>query len=375
MDENEEEPPTQNARFRFGIRTLLWVMAVLSVAMALLGPGWGLFLGAVVLAHLYWWAHRKSRSRMATYLQSLLIGSVIFGFLLLTVSHTSPDVRREESRSHLGSLAYMVQVHLRAYGIFPPPYSKDANGQTLHSWRTLLLPAIGVKSIYDGIQFDEAWDSPTNKQFLERLEIPSFLLYALGPQIASRHKTDTVETHYMAIVDKETVWSPDQPITLDDISDGAANTIILIEVTGRKIPWYEPHDLTLDEAIDLLTSKGGTDEWIRPGYFVSERLYRDGFDDRLVAYADGHVGTIPHYSLDRETARALLTRSGGENLEDIDDRLIYSDTRTGASKVIGHIVHWGRIWGTAVFIVLAVGPFFVRKNHRSEPFRHGGEVF
>lgn len=354
MDENE--PPTENAGFRFGIRTLLWVTAVLSAGMATLGPALGGYSAVlVIVSYLLWRDCRKNRPRIASLLLAPLLIHVLIAFLLLVVSPARraalESANQGRSTWDLKQLVLGMHRYHDVYGHFPPPFSTDDNGRLLHSWRTLLLPYIEEKAVYKNIQLDEAWNGPNNKSFLEKLQIP-----ALRSTREAAREAAVDETHYLAIVDKQTVWSPNQTIKLAGIFDGTTNTIVLIEVAGREIPWYEPRDLTLDEAITILADEGDG-EWIRPGFFVSDRLRGDGIKRRIVAYADGHVGTISHYSPDRETARAFLTRSGGENLEGLVNR-----TSQRKTKVIGHIVHWGRIWGVAVFVALAVGPFFIRRK-------------
>jgi len=81
------------------------------------------------------------------------------------------------------------------------------------------------------------------------------------------------------------------PRSINDITDGTSNTIMLIE-TPSSIPWMQPKDLTLDEAVALLS-----------GIESNQSI--------VVAMFDGSVREITG-PLAAETARGLLTFNGGE---------------------------------------------------------------
>lgn len=112
----------------------------------------------------------------------------------------------------------------------------------------------------------------------------------------------------------------------------------------------------MEEAIDLLTGEAEEGhEWTEPGYYLSTRYRGDGLWPRNVAFADGSVasmGLLP----DRETARAYLTRAGGEEIQDARE---WNDDRT--KPFIGYIIHWQRIIANVMFVVLVVLPL-VRKK-------------
>jgi hypothetical protein len=103
------------------------------------------------------------------------------------------------------------------------------------------------------------------------------------------------ETSYVMITGKGTVGGmPGSPGTrLGEFTDGLAQTILVAEVHGLKIPWTEPRDITLDE---LLVQVGS-------GARIAHLL---SFN---VGLADGSVHTL-FTQVDPETLRALATING-----------------------------------------------------------------
>lgn len=160
---------------------------------------------------------------------------------------------------------------------------------------------------------------------------------------------DEDSTDAFAIIDEATVWDPDGGVGQSDITDGPGNTIMLIEALDKNIRWYEPRDLTLEEAIDLLVGDVET-EWTRVGYFSSQRLKGSHLYKRVVCFADAHAEFIGPVA-NRKIARALLTRSGGEELpKDWRDHV-----STGKpNEVISSIYHWDHIGSSLLFLALAL---------------------
>ncbi|MEM6799081.1 MAG: DUF1559 domain-containing protein [Planctomycetota bacterium] len=231
-------------------------------------------------------------------------------------------------------------------GRLPPPYSTDTEGRPRHSWRTLLLPYIEEDPLHRLINLQEPWDSPANQRLLSDISIEVLETPRGRPPRPTKNPT-----HYLAVVDEQAVFSPKGSVRLADITDGPSKTIVLIEASGFGVSWYEPRDLTLDEAIDLLCGETSEEhEWIVPGFFCSQRLHGDGIHPRVVAFADGHAEAIPCLE-DRELARALLTRAGGEDLSAFGE--ISKVDAPPKNAVVEYVIHWGRIWGLTLLITLS----------------------
>lgn len=348
------EPP------RFSVRALLWAMALLATAMGNFGADVGLAIVAILVA-VYFAAisldTKESNPLTKRCLLIVAIGSVLgVLFLQAMTSIRTPSIRTL-SMNNLKQLVLSCMNYEAAGLYLPSPYSKDELGRPLHSWRTLIQPYLESEDFYKQLSIDKPWDDPENMELFQCDDDHSFLHDIMkSPRYPARYAEDGT-AHYLAVVDESTIWSPHEKTSTKDITDGAENTIALIEVASSDIRWYEPRDLTLDEAIDLLVGEGPACSWVVPGYFVSVRMEGDGLRNRCVAFADGLATVLPPLS-DREQARALLTKAGGEAMIR-EDVFKHSELREREERVVGHIIHWHRVLSMALFLVLAVTPFVV----------------
>jgi uncharacterized protein DUF1559 len=147
--------------------------------------------------------------------------------------------RRFECRVNLDQIATAVSLYEADHGCFPPPYTTDADGNRLHSWRTLLLPYLGEETLYESLEVEEPWDSESNRLW----HGTPVDLYQC-PADSSGSSTDT---SYVMIVGGEGVFDKGKSRKAVDVTDGVSNTILLVEVTGSGIHWMEPEDLEWEE--------------------------------------------------------------------------------------------------------------------------------
>jgi len=199
-------------------------------------------------------------------------------------------------RNHVRWLALGILNYHDEHKCLPWPNYPDASGRPAHSWRTTVLPGMcGWIGVYHQYRFDEPWDGPSNRQLL-----PSDVFYHYCPDDATSQSN--FMTSYLAVVGPETMWPGQRNVRLQDITDGASNTIMLVETLSSGIYWLEPRDLEWDQM-----------EWrvgAAPGKGISS-AHRGGAN---VAMADGSVRALPA-DLDPQTLAALLTIRGGEQVD------------------------------------------------------------
>jgi prepilin-type processing-associated H-X9-DG protein len=88
-------------------------------------------------------------------------------------------------------------------------------------------------------------------------------------------------------------------VTFDDVTDGVANTLLVVEVCNSGIHWMEPRDLDATAMPRQINAKSGRGISSRhPGLAV-------------VAFVDGRVRTLPD-STPPETVEAMTTIAGSE---------------------------------------------------------------
>jgi hypothetical protein len=225
---------------------------------------------------------------------TVTVGGVLVALLLPAVQAAREAARRMQCQNNLKQVALAMHNYHDVYKSFPPAYTVDADGNKLHSWRTLLLPFLEQAPLYDQIDLNKPWDAPEN-QHIADTSVP---VYACP----SSPNGMMPYTNYMVIVGPGAIFEGDQPIGIRDITDGTSNTILVVEVEGQQVPWMEPTDLSLDQ-MQMAINSGPTE----PG-----SNHPGGFQ---AALADGSVRFIAA-SIDPNTLRILITRNDGQSIGD-----------------------------------------------------------
>ncbi len=177
------------------------------------------------------------------------------------------------------------------YHAFPPAYTVDADGKPLHSWRTLILPYMEQKALYDKIDLTKPWDDPANAEVFKLNNIEAYRCPSEpGP---------ATHTTYLAVVTSNSCLRPGESARLSDIKDGTSNTLMVTEVDSEHaVPWMAPMDA--DESLFLSISP------------TSKLVHTGGVQ---AALADGTVRFL-NASMSAEIRRALITIDGNETLTD-----------------------------------------------------------
>jgi hypothetical protein len=174
----------------------------------------------------------------------LLCLILIAALLLPAVSFAHEAARRSQCTGQLKQLTLAILNYHTANGALPSASILDANGTPLLSWRVSILPHFEEQALYNRIDTSKVWDDASNRQVLSTTL--SFL------QCPSERSPAPV-TNYFAIVGPRAAWHESRGRNISEFRDGAKNTILLIEAHHRGVNWAEPRDLTIDEAVDLLS--------------------------------------------------------------------------------------------------------------------------
>lgn len=169
---------------------------------------------------------------------SCAIGLLLVIFLPV-LQRASANARLRQCTANLQRIGVAMQSYYADYGCFPPGYVADAKGRPLHSWRALLLPYLDPPLAIQ-YHFDEPWDGPRNSLLADR--IPE--VYRC-PADALSDVSNT--TDYVVINGKDTIFDGPNCTKMADITDGAANTLLVVEVVESGIVWLEPRDLRIEQ--------------------------------------------------------------------------------------------------------------------------------
>ena len=187
--------------------------------------------------------------------------------------------------NNLKQIGVAMHNYHDAHRTFPPAYQADASGRPLLSWRVLILPYLGQDALYREFHLDEPWDSDHNKKLIER--IPA--VYQSPGTAAGSGKTN-----YLTVRGPNTVFPGKDCVGFSDITDGAANTVLVVEASNQKaVVWTKPDDLEYNDADPAAGIMG---------------LCRDGF---LATLCDGSAIQI-RSSLDSGAIRCLFLRNDGK---------------------------------------------------------------
>jgi hypothetical protein len=195
------------------------------------------------------------------------------------------------SMSNLREIGQAILAESASKGRLPAAATEDEAGNPLLSWRVNILPGLGKPELAKAFKQDEPWNGPVN-QLLLADEPPVYV--APGDK---RHIQG--ETSVVAVVGADTLLTP-EGIMSDDAPDGAANTILAVELADTGIAWSEPRDLSIDEFVDA-AQRGDEEHGPRP-------VYSRGV---VCLFGDGSTRLVPR-DTPAETLRALCTRNGGE---------------------------------------------------------------
>ncbi|UUO05792.1 DUF1559 domain-containing protein [Blastopirellula sp. J2-11] len=205
--------------------------------------------------------------------------------LLPEVDQARATARRINSVGHLKQIGIALHNYHETYGSLPPAYVADESGKPLHSWRVLILPFLERSDLYDQYDFSEPWDGPNNMVLIH--ERP--LTYG-NPQIIDE---DSTTTTYQAIAGPGTCFDPTVPkMTFHDISDGTANTAMVVENFGDPVVWTQPDDTSPADFLTGETAIGAHD------------------GETLVMKADTSIPVMQQKDLPQ--LKAWTTRAGGD---------------------------------------------------------------
>jgi type II secretory pathway pseudopilin PulG len=219
----------------------------------------------------------------------IAIIAILIAFMLPSVRTARGAARRTQCKNNLKLIALALRNYESAYNALPPAYTVDANGNPLHSWRTLILPYLEEKALYDKIDLTQAWDVPANADAFKT----NVATYQCPELIEPGHSTT-----YMAIVASNSCFRPTEPRLLSEITDNHAQTLMVVEVElDHSVPWMAPRDA--DEAMFL--AFGPESKLGHPG--GTQAAFVDGTVRFLVA------------NMEPKIRRALISIAGKEQLE------------------------------------------------------------
>src|SRR5262245_54362905 len=153
----------------------------------------------------------------------LLCSGVLVALLLPAVQAAREAARRSQSTNNVKQLCLALHNYHDVYKSFPPAVVTDADGKPLYSGRVLLLPYLEQNPLYTQFDLTKPWNSSQNMQISQTM-IPVFH----DPS----NPTTGPQTDYLFVTGTGTMFEAGQATTLNGVTDGLSNTIVIVEVRG-----------------------------------------------------------------------------------------------------------------------------------------------
>lgn len=232
----------------------------------------------------------------------VFVAAGVFGlFGLVWFTGCSPEgFRRSQCRNNLKSIGLGIHNYHDVHTGIPPAVSGDPPV----SWRIAILPFLDERRIHGQYRQSVVWNHTPNDQ-LAQTRLSS---YVCPTCYVPQNAQGQWYTAYSMLTGPGTIG--DQPgTTILDITDGAGNTLMVVEACGAQIVWTEPRDVNCvsqPTGINLSgTSPSQSSGWI-------SSYHRHG---ALGLNVDGSVRFLS-VDTDPELLRKLSTINGGETLEE-----------------------------------------------------------
>ena len=174
---------------------------------------------------------------------------ILMALMLPATQHGSTPASRTMCKNNLKQIAIALHRYSEVHDAFPPAFTVDANGNRLHSWRTLILPYLEQSELYETIDLSKAWDHPANAEAYATT-IASYRC----PRLAS----PATDTTYVAVLAEGTVFRSTEPRSLNEIGRPLREKLMVVEVDSQEaVHWMSPYDgewkffLNMTEGSDL----------------------------------------------------------------------------------------------------------------------------
>lgn len=217
-----------------------------------------------------------------------LIGSVVLGMVLLVRTASKQigvAIAAAQTNADYSTISAALHAYETKHGRFPPVAMKTKDGKPGLSWRVAILPFMGEEALYKEFKLDEAWDHPDNMKLASRM-----------PLVFSAKNGDPLDqTHVRVFAGPRAIMNFRESKRTADITDGMANTILLVEST-QAIRWIEPTELSYEKT-QPFAPLGASD--------------RDYF---TVAFADGMVRPLQK-SISPDKLRLAVTCDDGQPVD------------------------------------------------------------
>lgn len=258
------------------IRSILLAVILLPASWAAFGAISGTAVSVILFVLAAAFLARESFWTRSVRIAAVVLGlSSLVGLFLDAAPSARERARGVHCENNLRQIGIAVRNYWDIHGCYPPICTYDKSGRPLHSWRSLLEPFLSNSS-FAKCNYNEPWDSPSNREFLaDRLTVYKC------PMDQTACAPNSTATSYVAIVGKRATWrhgkaespsheSPNHENTDQKLPNQAADAFLVIEMHDSRIQWTEPKDIDFDDVPALMSIAAKSSHTRDHGYFYCQ---------------------------------------------------------------------------------------------------------
>jgi hypothetical protein len=242
---------------------------------------WLVSLAGIIRGHISLRKQGKSTA-VGCVIVSLVALGLLITAMLPAVPNAREAARRSQCQNNLKQLGIALLNHLDEHGSF--------------------------QKLFENYDQSSPWESEPNDS-IARTQVSGMMCPSRHDQPNRAGEPRRFFTDYTMLTGPGTFSGNFTPRTQDGITDGASNTLALVEATGLNIVWTEPRDAHVDrEPLGINFNGSGKND--SPGMMSSWHV-----GGAQAVFADGSTRFLSQ-DIDPTVLKALTTVSGGESLPD-----------------------------------------------------------
>ena len=183
----------------------------------------------------------------AVVLGILIIGCGILAALLLpAIAAARQAAQRQMASNNLKQIGLALLNYESAYRALPALHGINHENKPTGNWRIVISPFVERTDVFNRFNFHKPWDAPENQSVANTM--PDLFRSPLADPAQPPNNSNV-----FTIQDPNSVMpSGARYRKFSEVTDGLANAIVAVDLPNHSVPWTQPTDLTIAEAIQLI---------------------------------------------------------------------------------------------------------------------------
>ena len=181
---------------------------------------------------------------MAVVLGLMIVGCGLLAALLIPAARQA--AQRQMASNNLKQIGLAFHNYESANKKLPALHGINHENKPTGNWRVVITPYVERADIFRRFNFNKPWDAPENQSVAN--EMPALYRSPLADPNQPLNNTNV-----FTIQDPNSIMPAGaRYLSFASASDGTSNTIVAIDLPNHSVPWTQPTDLTIAEALQLI---------------------------------------------------------------------------------------------------------------------------